>query len=123
MSGIQKNYNYTVTGDNLDADTIAALEAKVTEDINVEYFPSWEDDKVVAKAATLSKGTEYDVVFDSYDNETKTARLNVEAQGEYKGTHQIEVKINSAVVTKDPVPKKGLIYKGVPHLRMERDSK
>ena len=109
ISGIKKNYDYA---------SVEELEANIVNDISrdiaVRYFPSMENGEVVAKADELAVGTDYKVLYTGYDEATKTAHLTVEAleAGGYTGIYPIEVKINSAVVSKDPVFKKGLVYSG-----------
>ena len=109
VSGVKKNY---------DCDTRDELEEAVAKDINVEYFPSVEGGKVVAKTANLKLGEDYEVIYDNYDDETKTTIFKVVGIGDYAGTtespneYQIQVKTYSAVVEKAPVPKKNLVYTG-----------
>lgn len=103
VSGVKKNY---------ECNTIDELEAAVAQDITVKYFPSSKDGEVVAKAANLTKDVDYKLVYKDYDNATKSAEFTVEGIGAYTGTHSIRVKMNSAVVAKDPVAKLNLVYNG-----------
>ncbi len=110
VSGVKKNYDYA---------NVETLEANIvndiSRDISVQYFPSVnEDGEIVAKADELEKNVDYEVIYNGYSDETKTAELTVQCKqgGKYTGAYPIQVKINSAVVTKDPVSKKGLTYTG-----------
>ena len=103
VSGVKKSY---------DCESAEDLEAKVKNDIAVSYFPSSENGEVVAKAAGLSNGTDYEVTLKNYDEAAKTAEFTVNGIGEYKGSHQIQVRLNSAVVDKAPAPVKHLVYNG-----------
>ena len=102
ISGFKKNYDCEIDD----------LEAAVKQDLKVSYFPSCEDGKVVAKTAELQDGSDYDLIFDGYDEQTKTATFTVEGTGAYSGTKTFSVKVNSAVVVNDPVRKIGLEYNG-----------
>ena len=111
VSGVKKNY---------DCSNSAELLSAVKQKISVNYFPSLnEDGEIVAKAAELDKDTEYEVTCPEFDTEAKTAVLKIEGKDAYKGTYEISVKLNSAVVSKDPVPKRGLIYNGTQQALIE----
>ena len=103
VTGVKKTY---------DCNSTDELEAAIGQDISIEYFPSSENGKVVAKSANLIKGADYKVVYNDFDLSTKTAKLTVEGIGEYTGSYPISVKMNAAAVAKAPVPKKGLVYNG-----------
>ena len=103
VSGVKKNY---------DCDSQADLEAAVAGDIKVGYFPSSEGGEVVAKAANLVNGTDYDVTCTSFDKENNTAVFTVTGKGSYNGTKDFSVALNSAAVSEPPVPIKGLVYTG-----------
>lgn len=110
VSGLKSNYDCTPE----------ELKGKVEQDISLRYFPSRnESGEVIAKAAELTNGTDYEVTYDGYDDKNKTAELTIKGKGAYKGTHKIQVKLNSAVVTKAPVRKKGLVYSGKPQELVE----
>ena len=111
VSGVKKNY---------DCDNLTDLQAAVEDDIAVDYFPSKSDsNKIVAEVDTLEKGIDFEVTCSDLDTETKKAVVTVEGKGKYVGAYQFTVKLHSAVVTKDPVPKKRLVYKGIPQALIE----
>jgi len=102
VSGLQKNY---------DCSDESELMSDITRDLKVEYFPSRsEDGTIVAAAAELQQGTDYNVELNTYDESSHTATVTIKGMGAYNGSKQIEVSVNSAVVTKEPVHKKGLVY-------------
>ncbi len=104
ISGLKKNYDCPVD----------ELAAAVAQDISISYFPSAENEQVVAKSADLTQDSDYVVEFDSYDDQTRTAELTVKGIGNYKGECKISVKMNSAVLVKEPVPVRDLVYDGNP---------
>lgn len=110
VSGVKKNYN---------CDTPEDLEAAVTQDIKIEYFPSIKNGEVVPEVDNLQKVTDYIVKCTSFKPENNTAELTVTGAGGYSGTYQISVALNSAAVAKAPVPKKGLVYTGKDQVLIE----
>ena len=110
ISGLKKNYQ---------ADNAEQLAEVIENDINVRYFPTEENGKIVAKAADLTKDTDYTVTYDSYDDKTNTAVFLLKGNGDYKGSQELRVKVNSAVVLKAPVAKENLVYDGKPHELIE----
>lgn len=110
ISGVKKNY---------DCDTTDELEAAVAGDISVKYFPSVENGQVAPKTANLVKDVDYKVTYNNYDESTKTANFTVEGIGDYKGSYPFSIKMNSAVVSKVPVSKTGLIYNESPQELVE----
>lgn len=107
VSGLQMNYDCS-------AEELAEIIKKeiAAENISISYFPSSEDGKtVVPKAAELREGTDYIVTSAAGDTEN-TAKLTIAAKedGAYSGEYTVEVKINSAFVTKAPTPVKDLFY-------------
>lgn len=104
VSGLKKNY---------ECGSVDELKDAVANSISsVKYFPSSKDGKVVAESAGLVKDTDYKVVFNNYNEATKTAEFTIQGIGDYTGTYPISVKMNSAVVTEDPVAKHELVYNG-----------
>ena len=108
VTGIKKNY---------DCDSEAELEAEIAKDISenkisVEYFPTYNGEAVVAESAGLEAGTDYEITCTDFNADEKTAAVTVTGKGDYKGSYQISVKLNSAVVAQAPAPKKGLKYSG-----------
>ena len=104
--------NVSIAGKNYDCATQTDLEAAVAGDIAVQYFPSVKDGEVVAETADLVKDTDYELACTKFDLDTNTAEFKVTGKGSYQGAYTFEVKLNSAVVTKAPVSKKGLKYAG-----------
>ncbi len=105
ISGVKKNY---------DCDTSDELIAAINNDISVRYFPSVENDKVVAKAAALTKDTDYSINCESFDLQNHKAEVTIKGEGDYSGSYSITVKLRSAVVSKAPVSEVGLVYNGSP---------
>ena len=108
VSGIKKNY---------DCARQAELEEEIARGISnneiyADYFPAKEGDEVVAKVAHLTAGEDFDVECTDFDSEANEAVLKVTGKGDYSGSYEITVKLNSAVVSKAPTPKKGLTYTG-----------
>ena len=108
VSGIKKNY---------DCASQAELEEEIARsisnnEIEVDYFPAKEGDEVVAKVARLTAGEDFDVECTGFYSEANEAVLKVTGKGDYSGSYEITVKLNSAVVSKAPTPKKGLTYTG-----------
>ena len=100
-----------ITGLDISYDCdIEELQEIIGRDINVEYFPSVEGGNIVAKAASLKKGEDYDVEFTGYDEASKTATFSINGKGDYTGSCTVNVLVKSAVVKKAPVCKKGLVY-------------
>ncbi len=110
VSGIKKNY---------DVDTKEELEAAVNQDVSVKYFPSSENGEVVAKSANLTKDQDYTATVKWFDAENHKAKILIGSKGDYTGEQEIEVSLNSAVVTKDPVKMKELVYSGRPQKLIE----
>ena len=106
ISGVKKNY---------DLDSPQQLAEAVAKDISVSYFPTGENGKVVAKAARLTKGTDYKLTYDKYDESTNTAEFTLEGLGAYKGTQKIHVMMNSAVISKEPMSMRLIEYDCGPH--------
>ncbi len=104
ISGLKRNYDCPVD----------ELAAAVAQDISISYFPSAENGQVVAKSADLTQGSDYVVEFDSYDDQTRMAELTVKGIGNYKGECKISVKMNSAILVREPVPVRDLVYDGNP---------
>lgn len=100
-SGVKKNY---------DCDSPSDLENAVKEDISLKYFPSNRDGKVVAEAAVLTLGEDYEIKCTDFDKSAKTAVLTVTGKGNYAGSYQIKVKLYSAAVAEPPVPIRDLAY-------------
>jgi len=112
VSGIKKNYDCDSTDDLIEA---------VTKDINVEYFPSVnEDNKVVPEPAKLTNDVDYEVEFVKYNDAANIAEFRIKGKGSYTGDQSIQVPMNSAVVTKAPVGVKDLIYNGQDQALVER---
>lgn len=105
ISGVKKNY---------DCDTSDELIAAISNDISVRYFPSVENEEVVAKAAALTKDTDYSINCESFDLQNHEAKVTITGEGDYSGSHSIIVKLRSAVVSKAPVSEVGLVYDGSP---------
>ncbi len=114
VSGVKKNYDYT---------SVEELEANIVNDISgdissVKYFPSMDNGKIVAESDVLTNGEDYQVTYTGYDDAAKTAEITLTGIGDYSGTpdkpntYRMQIKINSAVVSRDPVPRKGLVYTG-----------
>ncbi len=106
ISGVEGNYDCGTTDDLVDA---------VSEDISIEYFPSVEDGKVVAKAAELNtdpNNPDYQVIYGSHDETTGEEVLTIQGKGEYQGKCELRVRMNSAIAKKEPVRINGLVYNG-----------
>ena len=102
VSGLKTNYDCSA----------AELAEQVKKDISVSYFPSSSDGvTIVPEAADLTEGKDYTVTSGPGDT-ANTAKLTITAAGDYKGQCELQVKINSALVTKPPVPVEGLSYDG-----------
>ena len=110
IAGIKKNY---------ECDSVEELQEAVEEDISVKYFPTSENGEIVAKSAKLTKGVDYTIEYESYDDSTKTNVFSVKGIGEYKGACQIHVKTHSDVVVKEPVYETELVYDGSPQELVE----
>ena len=108
VSGVEKNYDFDIE----DSDQLKdAIREAIKGDIRVEYFPTTDESgKIVAKTARLTRGTDYEVTDISLNDKKTTADITLKGTGAYSGEHHIRVAINSAVVDKEPVAKKGLIY-------------
>ena len=74
---------------------------------------------MVAKAANLKKDEDYTATVKWFDAENHKAKILIGSKGDYTGEQEIEVSINSAVVTKDPVKMKELVYSGRPQKLIE----
>ncbi len=83
ISGVKGSY---------ESETAEELENAVSNDIIVRYFPSCENGEVVPWEDNLKTSRDYEVKFDSYDEEKGEAVLTLEADGKYTGTAQIRVK-------------------------------
>lgn len=105
VSGIKKNY---------DCDTKEELEAAINQDVSVKYFPTSENGEVVAKSANLKKDEDYTATCKWFDAENHKAKILIDSKGDYTGKQEVEVSLNSAVVTKPPVKMKKLVYNGMP---------
>ena len=103
VAGLKKGY---------DCDTVESIQSTIEDDIQVEFFPSEENGKIVPKTATLKQGTDYELTFDNYDETTNTANFTIEGIGEYSGTQSFSVLINSAIIEKAPTRKMELVYNG-----------
>ena len=88
------------------------LAAAVESDIEIRYFPTSKNDKVVAKAANLTVGEDYTVSCSRFDEVEGVAELTIKGAGKYRGEHTISVSLGSAAVTKEPVTKMDLDYTG-----------
>ena len=106
------------------------LEEAVSSNISsINYFPSLdENDEVVAEAAPLKKGTDYEVKCKEYDAEKHEATIAIRGLGEYSGADQdnealITVKVNSALVTKAPIRERVDGYDGNPHKLIDSENK
>ena len=100
-----------VTGLDMSYDCdIEELKEIIGRDIAVDYFPSVEGGNIVAKAASLKKGEDYDVEFTGYDEASKTATFSINGRGDYKGSCTVNVLVKSAVLKKAPIRKTGLVY-------------
>ena len=110
VSGVKKNYDL----DTNDPQFENTLKQQVENDCKVEFFPSSDDKgQILPKADKLTEN-DYDVTSVIYNDATHTATITFTGKGDYNGTHDIQVPINSAVVTDDPVPAKGLVYNSKP---------
>ena len=110
ISGVEKNY---------DCENVEDAANAVINSISVKYFPSAENGEVVAKAAGLTKGTDYEVTYRGYDDTTHEAEFAITGKGDYSGEHLIRVKINSALVDKAPIRIMHLKYNGSPQKLVE----
>ena len=113
VSGLKKNY---------DCDTEAELEAAVKHDISVSYFPSCENGEVVAKAANLSEGQDYNVTCKEFDAQNHKAKVAVTSAGDYSGEQVFDVTLHTASIVKEPVKRKELVYTGNPQKLIEAGS-
>ena len=108
VSGVEQNYDCASIDELEDA-----IEQEIADNkISVEYFPSIKNNQIVPEAAVLENGTDYDITCTNFDESANTAELTVDGINDYSGSYKINVKLNSAVVSKDPVSKKGLVYTG-----------
>ena len=103
VSGLERNYGCA---------TIEELKTAVKNDISVKYFPTSEGDEIVAKSADLTKDVDYEVIYAGHDDQTNDEVFTIKStsDGAYQGEYQIHVKWKSAVVVKEPVCKRGLVY-------------
>lgn len=111
ISGVEENYNF----DTDDPDEFKeALEDAIKSNINVKYFPSLENNEIVAESTGLEQGTHYDVTYTGYDEETHEAILTISAidGSGYIGDSKLRVKVNSALVGKTPIRNRNLTYDG-----------
>ena len=102
-----------------DCDTEQELEEMIEQDMTVKYFPSKEGNTIVPETAILEKGTDYNLILDSFSRENHTAQFTIEGIGNYKGTQTFNVKLYSAIVEKAPVQKNVLVYDGTPQELIE----
>jgi hypothetical protein len=113
ISGLKDSYYYENPVD------IEVLKADVSRDISVRYFPTSENNEVVAKGADLTNGEDYNLTLDTYDESTGEAVFAISGTGNYHGSQTISVRVNSAIVKKTPVRKKKLVYNGSPQSLVE----
>lgn len=102
-----------ISGTNVIYDCSSAedLAVAVSRDIRISYFPSAENDNIVATSVDLNHA-DYTVSCNDFDLEKGEATITITGAGEYSGKCQVPVKINSAVVTKEPVNNMDLVYSG-----------
>ena len=113
LAGVIDDSVICINGVDLSYDCdIDELKEKIGQDIDVQYFPSVEDGKIVAKPASLEKGKDYDVEFISYDEATKTATFSINGKGNYTGSYTVDILLKTAVVKKAPAHKTKLVYNG-----------
>ena len=110
ISGIQGSY---------DCNTAEELITAVRGDIAIRYFPSSENNQVVARAVDLTNNTDYSVSCGAFDPSTGEATITITGTGEYHGEYQIPVRVNSAAVTNAPVNHMDLAYAGKPQALVE----
>ena len=117
ISGVKGNYDCGSTGDLVEA---------VSDDISIKYFPSVnEKGEVVAKAAELKKdadnpdNADYSVTFVKHDDETGEEVLKIQGEGRYRGSCELRVRMNSAIVKTPPTRINGLVYNGSPQELIE----
>ena len=109
VSGVKKNYDF----DTNDPQFENNLKQQVENDSKIEFFPSSEGNEILPKADKLTDD-DYYVTSATYNDATHIATITFKGKGVYNGTHDIQVAINSAVVTDDPAPAKGLVYNSKP---------
>lgn len=107
--------NITGVNGNYDCDSEEKLVEAVSSTISIEYFPSVENNKIVAKADELTNGEDYTISCSSFDLSSGEAVITIEGTGGaegYNGIYQIPVKLNSAFVKTAPARINGLVYNG-----------
>lgn len=111
IDALKENYDCDTEGKS--AEEIAeALKAQISRDItSVKYFPTLENDKIVAKATGLENGTDYELSVE-YNSETHEATVTITGKGNYKGKSEYTVTVNTATVTEDPIRKTHITYDG-----------
>ena len=110
ISGVKANYDFFSTDQLVQA---------VHDDIAIEYFPSVENNIIVAKAAKLIKDTDYTVTYARHDDSTGEEVLNIQGVGDYSMSCELRVRMNSAIVKTAPARINGLVYNGRPQALIE----
>ena len=101
VKGVQKNYN---------VESVEKLKDEIKAGISLKYFPSRnEDGKVVAQAAGLTEGTDYEITC-TPDGDSGEVEVTLTGKGSYTGSYSFKVTMNTGSVSKEPVAKKGLVY-------------
>ena len=110
ISGVKGNYDFSSTDQLVQA---------VHDDIAIEYFPSVENNIIVAKAAKLVKDTDYRVTYVRHDDSTGEEVLAIQGTGDYSMSCELRVRMNSAIVKTAPARINGLVYNGRPQALIE----
>lgn len=106
VTGIKNNYDFDNEEDIVNA---------VTDSISVNYFPSSDDeDNIVAEAATLTNGIDYEVNC-AIDASANKATVTITGKGAYSGTYTVPVTLHTASVAQAPVKKNSFVYDGSSH--------
>ena len=82
--------------DSYDCANMGELQEIVSEEMNVEYFPSLKDGEIVAEENGLIDNKDYKVSVKSFDKSKGEAVIAIQGIGDYKGTYLHHIRLVSA---------------------------